>query len=82
MSCVRAIACTRVQQLFDDLVAPAYYENYLAGPVEVYKHIFRSSPVWQDSVAGEHFAASSIFEPMFIRTLFGSLTGAHARRRS
>lgn len=65
------------EDLFLTLIAPAFYDSYLAGPMEIFKEVFTTSPIW-DNVKNtfscnlaKNFLDSGIFEPLYFRNIMG-----------
>jgi len=61
------------ETLFDELIAPAYFQNHLAQPLETLTQIFLTNSCWGgNSNKAQAFANSGIFREVFFRNLIGT----------
>ena len=62
-------------QMFEDIVSPAYFSSRLMEPLAIIKSIFRDQNTWGNTVQGgkqmEEFMCSEIFSDLYFRHLMG-----------
>eukprot|EP01041_Mallomonas_annulata_P005376 gene5376-10751_t len=63
--------------LFENLIAPAYFESHLASPMKTIQEVFSNNPteLWGKgetaTLRSQEFLTSNIFQQLFIRRLYG-----------
>lgn len=62
-------------QMFEDIVSPAYFSSRLMEPLEIIKSIFRDQSTWGNTIQGgeqmAEFMHSEIFSDIYFRHLMG-----------
>lgn len=76
LKCLHAIRTSSLlvdEGLFEDLIAPAYFESFLKEPLSIFKQIFTPyNSEWKgNNILAEEFISSDLFSQAFIRKLIG-----------
>jgi hypothetical protein len=57
--------------LFEEIIAPAYYDAHLRAPLTTIRSIFESHQPWRGTAQQASFVKSELFSPVFFRNLIG-----------